>query len=138
MNQLSTNLNTGMVYHFPSNEQKTINNTEIDRLRLAAIHFVKTIGVRPNLFGYRFLVSSIIVALKQPNMFSPLSRSIYPIVAREYGCSVRNVERNIQRAIDSAYNYDPERLTSVFYYKPGKPYVSEIISIAVETIRLGL
>ena len=138
MLRISTNFDQNMIYHFPSNGQKSISNSETDKLRLAAIHFVKTIGIRPNLFGYKFLISSIVVALQQPSIFSPLSRSVYPIVAKEYGCSVRNVERNIQRALDSAYNYDPERLSSVFYYKTGKPYVSEIISIAVESIRLGL
>lgn len=130
-----TNYNSKRIYHFPSSTQEVDNNPNMDKLELAATRFVKKIGVRPNLLGYRLLISSIVEALKQPVLFSSLSRSIYPVVAEQYGCAVEAVERNIRKAVESAYIYDPERLTSVFYYKTGKPYVSEVISIAVETIR---
>ncbi|MBQ3884708.1 MAG: hypothetical protein II729_01210, partial [Ruminococcus sp.] len=62
---------------------------------------------------------------------------LYPAIASEYGVSVNSVEQNIRRAIDSAYEYDPERIGSIFYYKVSKPFVSEVLAIAVETIKYG-
>ena len=69
------------------------------------------------------------------SMHTPLSKNIYPTIAKQYSVPVKAVERNIRRAIDSAYEYDPERIRGLFYYKVDKPYISEVISLAVESIR---
>ena len=122
-------------YYFPQSTPGDHSMTDMDRLEYAATVFVKKIGVRPNLFGYRLLVSAIIESVKQSGTFSTLSGCIYPVVAEKYGCTIQTVERNIRRAIDSAYEYDPDRLSSVLYFNTGKPFVSEVISIAVETIK---
>ena len=106
-----------------------------DMTELAVIRFVQKLGIRPNLLGYSLLIRCIMTALKQPDSMNSLTRSLYPVVARQQGCDVRSVERNIRRAIDSAYEYDPERIRSIFYYKVNKPYISEVISLAVESIR---
>jgi two-component system response regulator (stage 0 sporulation protein A) len=57
------------------------------------------------------------------------------MVAMEHGKNVRAVERNMRKAIESAYEYDPQRVQSIFYYKVDKPYISEVLSMAVESIR---
>ena len=123
------------IYHFPSSRKCTELQNRIGEAELAAIGFVKKIGIRPNLLGYKLLISAIVEVLEKDVMFTPLSKNVYPAIAEKYGVTVEAVERNIRRAIDSAYTYDPDRLTSVFYYKTGKPYVTEVISMAVETIR---
>ena len=53
----------------------------------------------------------------------------------DQGKNARSVERNMRKAIESAYEYDPQRVQSVFYYKVDKPFISEVISMAVESIR---
>ena len=106
-----------------------------DMTELAVVRFVQKLGIRPNLLGYSLLIRCILTALKYPDSMNSLTRSLYPVVARQQGCDVRSVERNIRRAIDSAYEYDPERIQSIFYYKVNKPYISEVISLAVESIR---
>ena len=118
---------------------KKTNTTESrehkDNNELAVIRFVQKLGIRPNLLGYSLLIRCILTALKHPDSMNSLTRSLYPVVARQQGCDVRSVERNIRRAIDSAYEYDPDRIRSIFYYKVNKPYISEVISLAVESIR---
>jgi two-component system response regulator (stage 0 sporulation protein A) len=57
------------------------------------------------------------------------------MVAMEHGKNVRAVERNMRKAIESAYEYHPQRVQSIFYYKVDKPYISEVLSMAVESIR---
>ena len=132
-----TNHENTNIYHFPSSGRCLENRNCADEAELAAIRFVKKIGIRPNLLGYKLLVAAIAEALKQNDMLAPRIKNIYHVIAKEYGVTVEAVGRNIRRAIESAYTYDPERLTSVFYYKTGKPYVTEVISIAVELIRFG-
>jgi len=106
-----------------------------DPAELAAIRFVQRLGIRPNLSGYQLLIRSITTALNNPSLLGSLTHSLYPVVAEHHGCDVRAVERNIRRAIDSAFEYDPERIRAIFYYKVDKPYISEVISLAVESIR---
>ena len=105
------------------------------RTELAAIRFVQKLGIRPNLTGYQLLISSITLALKRPELLHSLTRGLYPAVAELHGCNVCSVERNIRKAIDSAFEYDADRIRSIFYFKVKKPYISEVISLAVETIR---
>ena len=106
-----------------------------DEAELSAVRFVQKLGIRPNLSGYHLLIKSITLAVKEPVLMDSLTRSLYPVVAQALGCDVKAVERNIRRAIDSAYEYDPERIRGLFYYKVDKPYISEVISLAVESIR---
>lgn len=114
-----------------------LTSTEIcnDELEIDATRFVQQLGIRPNLMGYHFLIKAIILSLESPYLLNTLTKGLYPKVAAHFGKDVKAVERNIRRAIESAYDYDPKRIQSVFYYKVNKPYISEIISLAVETIK---
>ena len=124
--------NTEKTYLFPGNGPAPDGT---DHAEIAAIRFVQSLGIRPNLSGYQLLISAITLALHDPALLSSMTRALYPAVAAQHGCNVRAVERNIRRAIESAYEYDPERIRSVFYFKVKKPYLSEVISVAVENIR---
>lgn len=124
-------------YHFPST--LTIKNMEVisEQTEVAVIKFVQSLGIRSNLTGYHLLIRAITMSLRMPELLSSLTKKLYPAIASEYGVSVNSVEQNIRRAIDSAYEYDPERIGSIFYYKVSKPFVSEVLAIAVETIKYG-
>ena len=78
------------------------------------------------------------MAIKSPNLLKSLTKELYPKIAKDYGKNVKAVERNMRKAIESAYEYDPQRIQSVFYYKVDKPYISEVLSMAVESIRYEL
>lgn len=126
--------NTGNInYHFPTVAMKGTDLNK-DKLEIAVIRFVQKLGIRPNLMGYHFLIKAIMLSLESPYLLSSLTKGLYPKVAEHYGKDVKAVERNMRRAIESAYEYDPERLRSVFYYKVNKPYISEVLSLAVELI----
>lgn len=111
------------------------NETTSEQMEVAVIRFVQSLGIRPNLSGYQTLVKSIMLSLKSPELLDSFSKKLYPEVAKELGKSVQAVERNMWRAIESAYTYDPERIKSVFYYKVDKPLISEVITIGVESIK---
>ena len=133
-----TSPHTDNTYLFPSCKTSSDVQQRKDRTEFAVIRFVRKLGIRPNLLGYKLLISSIITALEYPDTINSLTHELYPIVAAMHSCNVRAVERNIRRAIESAYEYDPERIRSVFYYKVDKPYISEVISLAAESVRFEL
>ena len=132
------NTQTENTYLFPSDKPASDSDIYRDQTELAVVRFVRKLGIRPNLTGYKLLIRSIMIALESPRIINSLTHELYPLVAMHHGCNVRAVERNIRRAIESAYEYDPERIRSVFYYKVDKPYISEVISLAVESIRYEL
>ena len=122
-------------YYFPSSSPVSITDTDTEHIETAVIRFVQGLGIRPNLAGYHLLIDAIMITLRNPELLRSLTKGLYPVVAKEYGKNPQAVERNMRRAIDSAYDQDPDRINSVFYYKVGKPYISEVLSMAVETLR---
>lgn len=135
MMTMITNPVSETAYLFPGTEHTREQHRYTDHRTLAAIRFVRKLGIRPNLSGYHLLISSILLAMKEPALLDSMTRALYPAVAKLHGCSVRTVESSIRKAIRSAYESDPERIRSVFYYKVSKPYISEVVSLAVESIR---
>lgn len=126
------------MYHFPADMSVRSTGSYTERREMAVIRFVQKLGIRPHLNGYHLLIRAITLALESPELLKSLTKELYPQVARDYGKDVKAVERNMRKAIESAYEYDPERIQSVFYYKVDKPYISEVLSIAVESIRYDL
>jgi two-component system response regulator (stage 0 sporulation protein A) len=124
-------------HHFTSTDQSAERGLRKYDFEIAAIEFVQKMGIRPNLMGYSFLIKAILLSLESPHLLRSFSKGLYPKIADHYGTDVRAIERNIRMAIESAYDYDPERVQSLFYYKVNKPCVSEVISLAVESIRFG-
>ena len=123
-------------YLFPGADRTAERTDPAEQTELSVIRFVQKLGIRPHLTGYRLLISTIRLALDKPELQDSLTQALYPAVARLHSCSVSAVERNIRKAIESAYDTDPERIHAVFYFRVKKPYVSEVISTAIETIRL--
>jgi len=140
---LSTNTvtygNTEMKpYYFPGELQFKTAEIHTEQTETAAVRFVQKLGIRPNLIGYHLLISSIMLVIEYPELKKSLTKGLYPVLAVKYGKNVRSIERNMRKAIESAYEYDPDRICSLFYYKVGKPYISEVLSLAVEMIRYEL
>lgn len=126
------------MYHFPTDQSMENTKLYTDQLERTVTQFVQKLGIRPNLSGYHFLIRAILIAFNSPDILKSLTKELYPKIAQDYGKNVKAVECNMRRAIESAYEYDPQRIQSVFYYKVDKPYISEVISMAVESIRYEL
>ncbi len=105
---------------------------------LSAVRFVRELGIRPNLAGYRYLVTAVSFGMRKPHLLHSLTHGLYPAIAQHYQVNLGVIERNIRRAIEAAYDNDPVKIQSVFYYKVGKPSVSEVIALAVDTIQMQI
>lgn len=134
----NTIINEKEQYLFPTNQSTENTRLHTDQLETEVVKFVRKLGIRPNLNGYHLLIKAILMAIESPNLLKALTKELYPRIAKDHGKNVKAVERNMRKAIESAYAYDPQRIQSVFYYKVDKPYISEVLSMAVESIRYEL
>ena len=116
---------------FPQNA-----GSPIKRIESAATQFVRKMCIRSHLRGYSYLITAIVLGKKEPHLLSSLTNLLYPAVAALYHTTPNAVERSIRSAIESAARNDPEQLQSVFYYHIRKPYISEVLAVAMETLRL--
>ena len=62
------------------------------------------IGVPAHLSGYKFIRCALIVVLERPEIFSSLTRVLYPEIAREFGTTASCVERAIRHAISLTWD----------------------------------
>ena len=124
-----------MEYHLPAAPSSKDTELLTEQLEKNVVKFVQKLGIRPNLNGYHLLIRAIVLAVQSPQLLSSITKELYPKLAMDQGKNAQSVERNMRKAIESAYEYDPQRVQSVFYYKVDKPFISEVISMAVESIR---
>ena len=108
----------------------------IERIEFAATQFVRKLCIRSHLKGYPYLITAIVLGKRNPHLLSSLTNLLYPAVAAVYRTTPVAVERNIRFAVESAAKHDPEQIQAVFYYHTKKPYISEVLALAMETIRL--
>ena len=107
----------------------------IEHITQAAKQFVRKMCIRSHLRGYSYLITAIVLGKKEPYLLSSLTSLLYPSVAAIYSTTPAAVERSIRSAIESAARLSPEQMQSVFYYHTKKPYISEVLALAMETIQ---
>ena len=100
-----------------------------------AAAFVRRLGIQTHLKGYHYLITAICLGIEDPSLLDSLRTRLFPAVAERYGVRAHCVERNIRTALELAYQYTPEQLQAAFHYKAGRPYVSEVIKLAVELLQ---
>lgn len=74
---------------------------DIERLVTAML---MQIGVPPHLSGYKFMRSALLMVSDRPELFSGLTRALYPEVAQEFHTTASCVERAIRHAISLTWD----------------------------------
>ncbi|MEE5993341.1 MAG: sporulation initiation factor Spo0A C-terminal domain-containing protein [Oscillospiraceae bacterium] len=111
----------------------TIKDTS-KQIEISAMKFVRKMGIPANLRGYHLLITAICMAVYHTDYIWN-TEELYAAVAKKMQITKVCVERCIRKAIEKAYDNSPEQVQSVFYYDVTKPYCSEVISLAADTIR---
>lgn len=62
------------------------------------------IGVPPHLSGYKFIRAALLLVIDRPELFSGLTRTLYPEIARQFGTTASCVERAIRHAISLTWD----------------------------------
>lgn len=99
------------------------------------------IGMPAHLSGYRFLLRSVLLALKQPECLRNITHELYPAVARCLNTTASRVERSIRHAINitwarggaAAFERILDRRT---FTENDKPTNCELIALLAERARL--
>ncbi len=117
-----------------------ITDTQLELMITDIIH---EIGVPAHIKGYQYIRYSIILAVKDENVISSITKILYPTVAKKYSTTSSRVERAIRHAIEVAWDRgDLDTLNSYFGYtvqnNKGKPTNSEFIAMISDKIRLQL
>lgn len=99
------------------------------------------IGVPACIKGYRYLREAIMMAVREPEIISMMTKRLYPEVAQIGGTTPSRVERAIRHAIEVAWDRgDLDVLFKYFGHTvsnfKGKPTNSEFISMLADRIRL--
>ena len=115
-------------------------NTAIETLVTNVIH---EIGVPAHIKGYQYVRYAIILAVNNMDVINSITKTLYPMVAQEYGTTPSRVERAIRHAIEVAWDRgDLETLQKYFGYTvsnaKGKPTNSEFIALIADKLQLQL
>lgn len=100
------------------------------------------IGVPPHLSGHKYLREAILLAASDKNVFTSITRVLYPAIAEKFKSSPQKVERSIRNAIEATWMRESEGLQKVFKEsakscRGGKPTNSQFIAIMAEKIRIN-
>lgn len=80
----------------PSPAPEEGDTDELERLVTAML---MQIGVPAHLSGYKFIRSGLIKVADRPELFTSMTRTLYPELAAQYGTTVSCVERAVRHAI---------------------------------------
>ena len=74
---------------------------DVERLVTAML---MQIGVPPHLSGYKFMRTALLMVSDRPELFSGLTRALYPEIAQEFHTTASCVERAIRHAISLTWD----------------------------------
>ncbi len=87
--------------------------------------YMRRMGMQPHLTGYRYLRTAVYYAMQEPYYKPAL---MYENVARYYGTSPENAERNIRNLIYMAHTRAPELFHAIFPNYTDRPPNSAVIT----------
>ena len=93
-------------------------------------------GISPKFTGYKYLKSAIDIVIKNNGDMESVTKIIYPKIAKKYGTTDKNVERNIRNCIEQAYN--EKKLNKEVFDAQRKPTNSEVIKKATNTLMISI
>lgn len=109
---------------------KPFAKSEIQRIIVSTL---REVGVPPQLLGYKYLRTAILVAAQHPHMLHAITTELYPNVATEHESTTPKIERSIRHSIETTWNRsDVDTLYELFGYtissSRGRPTNSEFIA----------
>jgi two-component system response regulator (stage 0 sporulation protein A) len=119
-----------------------VARSEVD-LETRVTEIIHEIGVPAHIKGYQYLREAIMVAVRDNEVVSSITKLLYPTVAKTFSTTASRVERAIRHAIEVAWDRgDLETLQRFFGYTvsnvKGKPTNSEFIAMISDRLQLQL
>lgn len=96
------------------------------------------LGVTANSIGFFHTAYAVRLTVKQPETQLLVTKWLYPEVAKHYRSNWRAVERNIRRAVATAWKTNPEFLCEMAQHPLScRPTSSQFLSILSAYLRTG-
>lgn len=102
---------------------------------------VCAIGIPASLKGYSYLRTSVNAVINKPDTIHPITKTLYPYVAKRHNTTSSKVERNIRHAIEIAWKKGDKKALAQLFGTPlvftnPKPTNSEFIAMLADKLRL--
>lgn len=118
--------------------------TESDILDQKITQFMHCMGIPAHLDGYSYIRSSLKLAIEDIGEVNPITRKLYPKLAREYNKTPGSIERSIRHAIKVSWSRGNKKIIhDVFGYSADTssqscPTNSEYIAMAADDLKMRL
>lgn len=114
---------------------------EVFSMDAEVTNLIREFGVPVNLSGYRYLRDAIIMVVKDSGLLDYVTKSLYPVIAKEHKTTASRVERSIRHAIQVAWarvDEDTVKARNNFGFSDGdkKPTNTEFIALLSDRVRL--
>lgn len=106
--------------------------------------YMKQLGFSAHLIGFNYMRESLMLAVNDMNVLSPITRNLYPVIAKNNNTSSGCVERALRHAIGFAWPRGNKKLLNdIFGYSPDdvghdRPTNSEFIAMLADDLQLRL
>ena len=103
--------------------------------------YLRGLGMPAHLNGYRYMRSILMLAVDDPAVISPITKSLYPSIAEIFRTSKSCVERALRHAIAVSWQRGSRKLLSdIFGYSsddtPYRPTNAEFIAMTADDFRM--
>ena len=105
---------------------------------------IQKMGVPPNVKGYRYLRSAVMLATEDMTVLDSITKRLYPTVAQTNQTTPTRVERAIRHAITTAWDrqngdskFIEDKLHCKISFDGDKPTNSELIALISDCLRLS-
>lgn len=117
-------------------------NQNNDSVQVKVTQIMRDVGVPAHIKGYQYMRDAILMAVKDRDIISAVTKRLYPELAKSYKTTPSRVERAIRHAIEVAWNRGRvDTINDLFGYtintRKGKPTNSEFIAMVADTLRLN-
>lgn len=113
-------------------------------LERTVTEIIQKMGVPPNVKGYRYLRSAVMLATEDMTVLDSITKRLYPTVAQTNQTTPTRVERAIRHAITTAWDrqngdskFIEDKLHCKISFDGDKPTNSELIALISDCLRLS-
>lgn len=124
--------------------QIPLHTSEEGTIDMKISQFLHCMGIPAHLNGYKYIRSSLKLAIDDISNLDPITRKLYPMVAEKYHKSPQCIERSIRHAIKVSWDRGNKKvINDIFGISPdnlyqGYPTNSEYIAMLADDLRLRL
>lgn len=116
-------------------------DTKNSELEKSVAAYLRGLGMPAHLNGYRYMRSALMLAADDPAVLSPITKSLYPSIAKMFRTSKSCVERALRHAIAVSWQRGNRKLLSdIFGYNcddtPYRPTNAEFIAMTSDDFRM--